>query len=125
MKKTILVVDDAVAMLKIISHVLEQDYEIETKEDGDEALFWLQQGNLPNLIIVDINMPNIDGYTFIKNIRASGFFKEIPIIVLSSNDKSEDRIKCLNMGADDFIIKPFNPKELKARISSILRRTVS
>ncbi|ACF12863.1 response regulator receiver protein [Chloroherpeton thalassium ATCC 35110] len=125
MKKTILVVDDEVAMLKILSFILTKSYDVVTKKDGDEALFWLQQGNIPDLVIVDINMPNVDGYSFIKNVRVSGFFKDIPIVVLSANDKSEDRIKCLNIGADDFIVKPFNPEELKARISSIFRRVGS
>ncbi len=125
MRKQILLIDDEMAMLKILSHVLSNSYDIATKQDGDEALFWLQQGNIPDLIIVDINMPHIDGFAFIKNLRASGFFRDIPIIVLSSNDKSEDRIKCLNMGADDFLIKPFNPEELKARISGIFRRMAS
>jgi DNA-binding response OmpR family regulator len=125
MRKTILVIDDEIAMLKILSHVLGSTYDIVAKSDGDEALFWLQQGNIPDLIVVDINMPHIDGFSFIKNLRASGFFRDIPIIVLSSNDKSEDRIKCLNLGADDFLLKPFNPEELKARIFSLFRRIAS
>jgi len=125
MRKTILVIDDEIAMLKILSHVLGNSYDIITKSDGDEALYWLQQGNIPDLVVLDINMPNIDGFAFIKNLRASGFFREIPIVVLSSNNKSEDRIQCLNLGADDFLIKPFNPEELKARISGIFRRLAS
>ena len=68
-------------------------------------------------------MPEISGAEFVGLVRSSGFFSSIPLIVLSATDSSEKKIDILNLGADDFMVKPFNPKELEARINSILRRT--
>ncbi|MEA3317513.1 MAG: response regulator, partial [Bacteroidota bacterium] len=77
---------------------------------------WLQKGNMPNLIVVDIEMPNMNGYEFLKLVKASGFFKEIPVIMLSGVDSSDERVKCLKLGAKDFIVKPFNPEELELKV---------
>jgi DNA-binding response OmpR family regulator len=69
-----------------------------------------------------MNMPDMNGLEFIAQIRASGFFKDIPLIMLSGNEGTADKIKCLKAGADDYLVKPFNPEELEARIENILRR---
>jgi DNA-binding response OmpR family regulator len=68
-------------------------------------------------------MPEMDGFEFIKHIRASGFFKEIPLIVLSSYENSSTRINCLRLGADDYMVKPFNPEELEARVENMVKRS--
>lgn len=122
MRKKILIIDDEPSMLKVLNHFLNKHYNVISRTDGLEALQFLQSGQVPDMIVADVMMPNIDGYEFIKNIRASGFFKDIPLIMLSSNEKSDDRIKCLNLGADDYVTKPFNPEELLARIQSLFRR---
>jgi DNA-binding response OmpR family regulator len=83
----------------------------------------LQNGNIPDLIITDLKTPEIGGLEFIKQIKASNFFQSIPVMVLSGEESSEMIVKCLDAGADDFIVKPFNPKELEARIKVVLRRT--
>ena len=85
-------------------------------------MIWLYQGNLPDIIIADINMPILNGQDFIAEIKSSGLFANIPLVMLSGVDKSETRISCLEAGADDFMIKPFNPRELEARLNSIMRR---
>lgn len=121
--KTVLIVDDAKSILGILNAVLGQHYHVELKSNGREALAWLQEGNLPDVIVTDIKMPEMDGFDFIKHIKASGFFKDIPLIVLSSVDATKERIKCLKAGADDFLVKPFNPEELDARIHNIIKRT--
>lgn len=121
-KKTILVIDDEPSTGVIIKHFLEEDFEVIVKEDGTDAMLWLEQGNEPDLIISDLSMPQMDGYDFVSSIRASLLFGDIPIIVLSGSEDSAVRIKCLELGADDFIVKPFNPRELKARVAGILRR---
>jgi DNA-binding response OmpR family regulator len=82
----------------------------------------MQQGVIPDVIIADVNMPEINGLEFIRQIRSSGFFKDVPLIMLSGNEGSSDKIKCLKAGADDYLIKPFNPEELEARIDNIFRR---
>ncbi len=75
------------------------------------------------MVVADIQMPNLNGQEFLEQIRASGFYKHIPIIVLSGIESSQERIKLLKMGADDFIVKPFNPEELSIRIENIISRT--
>ncbi|NTV45892.1 MAG: response regulator transcription factor [Chlorobiales bacterium] len=122
MRRKVLIIDDEPSMLKVLSHFLSKHYDVISRADGLEALQFLQGGQVPDMIVADVMMPNIDGYEFIKNVRASGFFKDIPLIMLSSNEKSDDRIKCLKLGADDYLTKPFNPEELLARIQSLFRR---
>lgn len=122
MKKTLLALDDELSILKILDFYFNKTYNVVSKQNGKEALEWMQQGVIPDVIIADVNMPEINGLEFIKQIRASGFFKDVPLIMLSGNEGSSDKIKCLKAGADDYLIKPFNPEELEARIDNIFRR---
>lgn len=122
MKKTLLALDDEISILKILDFYFGKEYNVVTKQNGKEALEWMQQGVIPDVIIADINMPELNGVDFIRQIRSSGFFKEVPLVMLSGNDNSADKIKCLKAGADDYIVKPFNPEELSARIDNIFRR---
>jgi DNA-binding response OmpR family regulator len=122
MKKTLLALDDELSILKILDFYFNKSYNVVAKQNGKEALEWMQQGVIPDVIIADVNMPEINGLEFIKQIRASGFFKDVPLIMLSGNEGSSDKIKCLKAGADDYLIKPFNPEELEARIDNIFRR---
>lgn len=122
MKKTLLALDDEVSILKILDFYFGKTYNVVAKQNGKEALEWMQQGVIPDVIIADVNMPELNGVDFIKQIRSSGFFREIPLIMLSGNEGSSDKIKCLKAGADDYIVKPFNPEELSARIDNIFRR---
>jgi DNA-binding response OmpR family regulator len=120
--KQILIIDDAVFIRTILEQFLNTKYEVVAKNDGLEALTWLQQGNIPDLIVADIKMPNLDGYELVKQLKASGYFKNIPVIMLSSIEDSAERVKFLKLGADDFMIKPFNPEELELKIEIILSR---
>lgn len=123
MKKKILVIDDDQSIRFILKHVLHKDYEIVSKENGREGLIYLQKGNIPDLIILDLIMPEMNGVDFIKNIKQSNYFNSIPIIVLSAKENSKEKIECFKLGADDYIIKPFNPEELKLRTFNLLKRT--
>lgn len=122
MEKTLLAVDDEKSILMIIDFVFGKKYKVTQKTNGAEALQWLQQGNLPDVIVADMNMPEMNGFEFILQIRSSGLYRDIPLIMLSGNENTADKIKCLNAGADDYLIKPFNPEELEARINNIFRR---
>ncbi|OYU97029.1 MAG: two-component system response regulator [Bacteroidetes bacterium B1(2017)] len=122
MKKTLLALDDELSILKILDFYFNKNYNVVAKQNGKEALEWMQQGVIPDVIIADVNMPEINGLEFIRQIRSSGFFKDVPLIMLSGNEGSSDKIKCLKAGADDYLIKPFNPEELEARIDNIFRR---
>jgi len=93
-------------------------YTVVTAADGDEALA-VYKKELPNLIILDIMMPKLDGYGVCQEIRKDS---DIPIIMLTALGDVADRITGLELGADDYVVKPFSPKELEARIKAILRR---
>lgn len=112
MKKKVLVIDDELSIRILLENFLKKEYEVVTKNDGMEGLKWMEEGNIPDLIVADIQMPNLDGYEFIKNVRASGYFKDIPLIMKLGIESSTEKVKCLKLGANDYIVKPFNPEEL-------------
>ncbi len=122
MKKTILVIDDEMSIRMLLENFLSKSYIVITRNDGQEGLKYLEEGNMPDLIVADIQMPNLDGYEFLRNVRASGFFKNIPMIMLSGIESSNERVKCLKLGADDYIVKPFNPEAPAIRIENVLIR---
>jgi DNA-binding response OmpR family regulator len=112
MKKKILVVDDEISICLLLENFLSQDYEVITIKDGDQALGWLE-GNLPDLIISDIQMENTNGFDFLQQVRQRGFTKHTPVVMLSAKSESKERIKCYKLGAQDYLTKPFNPEELE------------
>lgn len=122
MEKILLAVDDEKSILMILDFVFGKKYKVVQKNNGQEASQWLQQGNMPDVIVADMNMPEMNGFEFILQIRSSGLYRDVPLIMLSGNENTADKIKCLNAGADDYLIKPFNPEELEARINNIFRR---
>nr|BBK20383.1 probable transcriptional regulator ompR [Cryptomonas curvata] len=118
-KEKILVVDDEASIRRILETRLSMiGYTVVTAADGDEALT-VYKKELPNLIILDIMMPKLDGYGVCQEIRKDS---DIPIIMLTALGDVADRITGLELGADDYVVKPFSPKELEARIKAILRR---
>lgn len=119
---SMLAIDDEVSIQLILQHYFKNDFLVVTKGNGKDALAWMQEGNIPDIIIADISMPEMDGYTFIYQVRSSGYLKNIPMVMLSGSDSTDNKIRCLESGADDFMVKPFNPRELAARIKGILRR---
>ena len=119
MSHKILVIDDEPSICMLLDNFLSKTYEVTYKYDGLEALHWLE-GNLPDLIICDIQMPNMDGYIFLEMLRQRGFTKHTPVIMLSGKESSKERIKCYQLGAQDFLAKPFNPEELSELIKKNL-----
>jgi len=118
-KEKILVVDDESSIRRILETRLSMiGYTVITAADGEEALA-VYKKELPSLIILDIMMPKLDGYGVCQEIRKDS---DIPIIMLTALSDVADRITGLELGADDYVIKPFSPKELEARIKAILRR---
>ncbi len=122
MKKKILVVDDELSIRMLLENFLGDEFEVISKENGFEALNWIQEGNIADLLLVDIDMPMINGFEFTENFRKQNGVSHVPVIMLSSKQKSSDRIKSFTSGADDYIQKPFNPEELNVRIQNIFRR---
>lgn len=119
-KYKILVVDDEKRMVRFIQLNLEQDgFQVVTAYNGNEALDQVRT-QLPDLVLLDIMMPDIDGFEVLKKIRE---VNDVPVIMLTAKGEEDDRVKGLELGADDYITKPFSPRELVSRIKAVLRRT--
>lgn len=117
---TILVADDDPKLLKMVQRTLiYEGFQVITAADGREALAHLQITQ-PDLVILDWMMPEIDGLAVLDRMRAAG--DEMPVLLLTARDAIEDRVEGLDSGADDYLVKPFAPAELLARIRSLLRR---
>lgn len=117
----ILVVDDEKLIVKGIKFSLEQDgMEVTAAYDGEEALQYIKEGNF-DLVVLDVMLPKMDGLQVCQQVRE---FSQIPIIMVTAKGEDMDKIMGLEYGADDYITKPFNILELKARIKAILRRSV-
>lgn len=118
----LLLVDDDPNLILLVKDYLEfQGYEVITAENGRDALEMLTQ-QVPNMIICDIMMPEMDGYTLIERIRQDARWSWIPVMFLSAKGQSQDRVRGLNTGADVYLVKPFEPEELVAQVDSSLRQ---
>lgn len=124
-RKRILIIEDHESIRLLLGTMLSKSYEVVTKKDGMEGMAWLVKGNMPDLILLDMSMPRLSGNDFLRNIRQSGFFRDIPVIVVSGNDGEDDVRNCLRWGVDDYLTKPFNPISLKKRIESVLYETAA
>ncbi len=119
MAKKILVVDDKLEIRTLLkSYLTQEGYEVVTASDGKEALFVARQAK-PDLIVLDLMMPEMSGYDFIRSYSREA---DTPIIVLTARLEETDKVTGLELGADDFVTKPFSPRELTARIRAVLRR---
>jgi len=112
--------DDKETIAKVLSVYLTTEYDCVWLSNGLLGMKWLQEGNVPDLIISDIRMPEMRGDDFLEWIKSNELFKHIPVIMLSSEDSTSERIRLLEIGAADYIVKPFNPMELKIRVKKII-----
>ena len=116
----ILVVDDDPNISRLEQLYLEKEnYEVRTAADGNEALESFRKLP-PDLVVLDVMLPGMDGYEVLKAIRRSG---DIPVIMVTARGETFDKVLCLELGADDYIVKPFDGKELLARVKAVLRRS--
>lgn len=120
MRKKILLVDDKETIAKVASIYLGKDYDFQYVQNPIKAIEWLNEGNLPDLIISDIRMPEMRGDEFLHYLKHNELFNDIPVIMLSSEESTTERIRLLEEGAEDYILKPFNPMELKIRVRKII-----
>lgn len=123
MAKRILVVDDEPSIVTLVKFNLENSgFQVETASDGRQAVI-LAKMNEYDLIVLDIMLPELDGMDVLKELRKAEV--EIPVILLTAKDEELDKILGLELGADDYITKPFSPRELVARVKAILRRSTN
>lgn len=122
-KKSILVIEDHDSIRLLLKRFLEKRFDVICKNDGFDGLAWLSYGNMPDLIILDMSMPRLSGIDFLNNIRTSGLFREIPVLVVSAEEDNKIIQKCRDLGIEGFIPKPFNPIQLDEKIDAILAST--
>ena len=121
-KERILVVDDDPEIVRVVRGYLEQaEYEVLTAYNGEEALLTLRQQR-PDLLLLDLMLPDRDGWEVTRVIRSDERLADIPIIMVTARIEDTDKILGLELGADDYITKPFNPREVLARVRALLRR---
>lgn len=120
LKKKILIIEDHDSIRILLGAMLGKRYDVVTMKDGLEGMAWLVRGNLPDLILLDMSMPRLSGSEFLKNIRQSGYFKDIPVIVVSGNNGEDDIKSCLRWGIYDYMTKPFNPISLREQVEKVL-----
>lgn len=120
MKQTILIAEDEADIRNILRLYLEsENYEVLEAADGESAVAAVRNGS-PDLVILDIMMPKLDGFAVVRAIRQQS---DIPVLILSARNQDNDKILGLNLGADDYIAKPFNALEIVARVKAHLRRS--
>jgi DNA-binding response OmpR family regulator len=118
-KTTVVIADDDPQLLRLVARNLEfEDYEVLTASDGQQALELIER-HAPNLVLLDVMMPRMDGFTVCQRVRE---FSVVPIIIVTARGQDQEKVKGLDLGADDYLTKPFSIDELLARVRAVLRR---
>jgi DNA-binding response OmpR family regulator len=118
-KTTILTADDDPQLLRLVARNLElEDYDVLVASDGKQALEQIEQ-HAPDLVLLDVMMPRMDGFTVCQRVRE---YSAVPIIIVTARGQDQDKVRGLDLGADDYLTKPFSIEELLARVRSVLRR---
>lgn len=123
MAHPILVVEDDPVMVAFLDEYLSGSFETVTMTSAEEALGRLKDGAPVSIVILDLFLPGMNGFEFLDAVRSENRFDRLPVLVLSGSEKSEDRVRAFEAGADDFVVKPFNPMELAARVKNLIRRS--
>lgn len=122
MRKKILIVDDDATVRLYIESLLVENHDVVLKEDGQEAINWLNEGNQVDLILLDMEMPNVNGRVFIRKVKYSFTHKDVPIIVISSTESKLIKNSFFKLGAYDYIIKPFKSDDFLERVNVVLTK---
>lgn len=123
MKKTILAIDESKAIRFLLQTVLGQKYQVITAQDGCSALYWLSKRNLPDLIVADPKLPDMQDWELLEHLSSSGLYGQIPIVVLSALDSNETKFKCKELGIEEHFQQPFSPVELEKAIERLLKHS--
>jgi putative two-component system response regulator len=121
-KKKILIVDDSQFHLEAAGRILQKEYTITGVRSGKEALACIIKGLNPDLILVDIALPSMDGWEIYNRLRAISYLTEVPIAFLSSENAEKDKNRAIEIGAAEYFIKPFNEEDLQLRIAKIFEK---
>jgi Response regulators consisting of a CheY-like receiver domain and a winged-helix DNA-binding domain len=116
---SLLLVDDDPVMQSFVSRLLAPDYDVAVVGEAEAAIERLRQ-HRPDTILLDLNLPETDGHALLERLQSSDDLEEIPVMVLSGRDGSDERVTSLRLGAQDHLNKPFNPEELQERLSLLL-----
>lgn len=121
--KRILFIEDDEPLCELLSKIFSKHYQVMVINNGFDAWCFLTEGDRPDIIVSDINMPMLDGLEFLENLTQSGLYKDIPVVILSGINDVTKRKECLSLGAQAFIDKPFEPVMLLETVSRILNAT--
>jgi CheY-like chemotaxis protein len=121
MKKRILAIDDSKAIRFLLQTLFSKNYQVITAADGCSAINWLSQNDLPDLIIADPQLPDMQNWELIEQLSTSGLYENIPMIVLSALGQTETEKKCLEYNIPDFFTKPFNPIDLMETVQATIK----
>ena len=122
-RKNILVIEDHDSIRMLFQRFFSKSFEVTVKKDGFEGLAWLSLGNIPDLILLDMSMPRLNGIDFLNNIRNSGFFRDIPVIIVSGEEDTRIIDQCFQLGICDYVTKPFNLINLNEKINQVFAQT--
>jgi CheY-like chemotaxis protein len=122
MKRCILAIDDSKAIRFLLHTVLGKEYQVITAPDACSAMYWLSKKNLPDVIIADPQLPDMQDWELIGEFTSSAIYRDIPLIVLSSLDRNTTAAKCLKYGITDYFTKPFNPLELNETVHQVMSK---
>jgi two-component system alkaline phosphatase synthesis response regulator PhoP len=121
-RQKVLIVDDEMDALMALKVALEAEgYNVAEAKDGHEALDKVYS-EIPDVILLDLMIPGIDGFEVCRQLKSDDMYRHIPVIMLTARGEIDDKVEGIELGADDYVTKPFNLKELKARVKMVLRR---
>ncbi|HXM84298.1 MAG TPA: phosphate regulon transcriptional regulator PhoB [Stellaceae bacterium] len=122
MRPSVLVVEDETALLTLLRYNLEKEgFAVSSAHDGEEALLQLKEAK-PDAVLLDWMLPRVSGIEVCRQIRRTPAWKDLPVIILTARGEEGDRVRGLDSGADDYVVKPFSPNELIARLRAVIRR---
>lgn len=119
-KKAVLLVEDSECLRKLMSNMLGKTYEVTAARNGLEAMTWLHSGLLPDVIVTDVQMPELDGRQLLSGLRNSGMYQNIPVIVVSGSCEKAEIDHIRSLGANDILPKPFSPTELTGSLNRLM-----
>ncbi|PSQ18321.1 response regulator [Halobacteriales archaeon QS_8_69_26] len=124
MTETVLVAEDDEAQRQLVRRAFRDGYRVETATDGRRTWEFLTQcEDLPDAVVLDVMMPEIDGFTLLERLRARSAFADLPVLVVSARSREEDVRRAIDAGATDYVTKPFDPDELRDRVDRAIEST--